>query len=205
MLGGVRSVTLHDTIATSWNDLSSQFYLKKSHIGENRALVSHQQLSELNPYVRVDTYTGELTTEFLKGNFQVVVVTDRLAMGSLAKLFELARFCHENSVCFIMAETRGVFSRLFCDFGEEFVVADVNGEQAVSAMIAGVTNEENGVVTCLEDTRHGLEDGNFVTFSEVSGMDELNGCQPIEIKVTGPYTFTIGDTQGKFVFQRFKS
>ena len=25
-------------------------------------------------------------------------------------------------------------------------------------------------------------------------MDELNGCDPIEIKVPSPYTFTIGDT-----------
>ena len=27
-------------------------------------------------------------------------------------------------------------------------------------------------------------------------MTELNGCQPREIKVLGPYTFSIGDTTG---------
>jgi ubiquitin-activating enzyme E1 len=49
-------------------------------------------------------------------------------------------------------------------------------------------------VTCLDETRHGLEDGDFVTFSEIQGMEELNGCDPRKITVTGPYTFAIGDT-----------
>ena len=195
--GGFRSVTLYDTVATSWTDLSSQFYLKKADIGKNRAEVSHQQLTELNPYTTVDKHTQPLTQEFIKEKFQVVVIADRLALGPLSVLFQLADFCHENNICFIVAETRGVFSRLFCDFGEAFVVNDVNGEPVVSAMIASVTSEENGVVTCLDESRHGLEDGDYVTFQEVSGMEELNGCPPIQIKVTGPYTFTIGDTRGK--------
>ena len=85
-------------------------------------------------------------------------------------------------------------SQLFCDFGDEFTVMDTNGEQPISNMIASVTKEESGTVTCLDETRHGLEDGDYVTFSEVQGMTELNGCEPRKIKVLGPYTFSIGDT-----------
>lgn len=83
---------------------------------------------------------------------------------------------------------------MFCDFGPDFTVVDATGENPISAMIAGVTKEEEGVVTCLDETRHGLEDGDHVTFSEVQGMVELNGCEPRKIKVLGPYTFSIGDT-----------
>lgn len=57
-------------------------------------------------------------------------------------------------------------------------------------------------MTCLDETRHGLEDGDFVTFTEVEGMTELNGCEPRKISVKGPYTFSIGDTSG---FQNYKS
>lgn len=46
----------------------------------------------------------------------------------------------------------------------------------------------------MDETRHGLEDGDFVTFSEVKGMEELNGCEPRKVTVKGPYTFTIGNT-----------
>jgi len=56
--------------------------------------------------------------------------------------------------------------------------------------------DNEGLVTCLDESRHGLEDGDFVTFSEVQGMTELNGCEPRKISVKGPYTFTIGDTTG---------
>jgi len=45
----------------------------------------------------------------------------------------------------------------------------------------------------MDETRHGLEDGDFVTFTEVQGMTELNGCEPRKVSVKGPYTFTIGD------------
>ena len=41
------------------------------------------------------------------------------------------------------------------------------------------------MVTCIDETRHGYEDGDYVTFSEVQGMTELNGCEPRKITVLG--------------------
>jgi ubiquitin-activating enzyme E1 len=186
-------VTLHDTKTTTWNDLSSQFYLRQADIGKNRAEQSLEQLSELNAYTQVKTSTGELNEALLKG-YTVVILAD--GIESEEKLLKLSGFCRQENICFILAETRGVFSRLFCDFGDEFTVVDVNGEQPISVMIAGITQDVNGLVTCLDESRHGLEDGDCVTFSEVQGMSEVNGKE-FEIKVMGPYTFTIGDTNGK--------
>uniref|UniRef100_A0A8C7KP54 E1 ubiquitin-activating enzyme n=1 Tax=Oncorhynchus kisutch TaxID=8019 RepID=A0A8C7KP54_ONCKI len=59
-----------------------------------------------------------------------------------------------------------------------------------------VTADAAGVVTCLDEARHGFENGDSVIFTEVQGMTELNSCQPIEIKTLGPYTFSICDTTG---------
>lgn len=44
-------------------------------------------------------------------------------------------------------------------------------------------DKETGDVATLEDAIHGFESGDHVTFSEVVGMAELNGIDPIEIKV----------------------
>lgn len=41
---------------------------------------------------------------------------------------ELSDLCHKQGIKFVMAETRGVFASVFCDFGEEHVVTDSNGE-----------------------------------------------------------------------------
>lgn len=40
-------------------------------------------------------------------------------------------------------------------------------------------------MTCLDETRHGLEDGDFVTFTEIKGMEGLNGAEPRKISVKG--------------------
>ena len=52
--------------------------------------------------------------------------------------------------------------------------------------------DTSGLVNSL--LRHGLEDGDFVTFTEVEGMTQLNGCKPRKITVKDPYNFEIGDT-----------
>ncbi|CAK1551375.1 unnamed protein product [Leptosia nina] len=189
ILGGVKSVTLHDERSCTISDLSSQFYLSEASIGKNRAVASCEQLAELNHYVPTTAYTGPLTEEFLK-KFRVVVLTG----ASRTEQDRVAALTHANNIALIIADTRGLFSQVFCDFGPEFTVYDVTGENPVSAMVADITHEYEAVVTCLDDTRHGLEDGDYVTFSEVQGMTELNGCEPRKIKVMGPYTFTIGDT-----------
>lgn len=63
-------------------------------------------------------------------------------------------------------------------------------------IVAEAAQDSEGLVTCLDETRHGLEDGDYVTFTEVTGMTELNHCEPRKISVKGPYTFSIGDTTG---------
>lgn len=189
ILGGVKSVTLHDSSATTLSDLSSQFYLSEKDVGKNRAEVSHAHLSQLNPYVSTKSYTGELNKEFIE-KFRVVVLTNSSQEEQLA----ISEITHANNIALIIADTRGLFAQVFCDFGKNFVVVDTTGENPVSVIIAGVTKEAESVVTCLDETRHGFEDGDFVTFSEVQGMTQLNGIEPRPVKVLGPYTFSIGDT-----------
>lgn len=197
VLGGVKSVTIQDTEKASWYDLSSQFFLREADIGKNRASSCVARLAELNSYVPVTANTEPLTETFIK-KFQVVVLTN----SPLDEQIKLGEFCHSNGIKLIVADTKGLFGEVFCDFGESFMVADTDGEQPISNMIASVTKDKEGVVTCLDESRHGYEDGDFVTFSEIQGMTELNGCEPRKIKVLGPYTFSIGDTSGFSAYVR---
>jgi len=189
ILAGVKSVTLHDPEICTLQDISSQFYITDADCGKNRAEVSASRLSELNSYVPVSVHNGELSNDVLD-RFQVVVLTN----STLDEQLRVGDYTHKNGQKLIVVDTRGLFGQLFCDFGPAFTVTDTNGEEPLSQMIAAVTKEKEGVVTCLDETRHGMEDGDFVTFSEVQGMTELNGCAPRKIKVLGPYTFSIGDT-----------
>ena len=89
-----------------------------------------------------------------------------------------------------------MYRNIFCDFGKGFVVVDKNGEQPSSCIVQHISRDSEGVVLCNEDTRHDLETGDLVTFSEISGMSVLNGCKPREVTVINPYSFSIGDTTG---------
>lgn len=189
ILGGVKSVTLHDSESCQQKDLSSQYYLTENDEGKNRAEACVEKLSELNSYVKVALHSGSLTEDFLR-KFKVIVLTN----CSLEEQHSIGEFAHRNNIALIIADTKGLFGQVFCDFGDGFVVRDVKGEQPLSAMIASISKEKDSVVTCLEETRHGFEDGDYVTFSEVQGMVELNDCEPRKVKVCGPYTFSIGDT-----------
>uniref|UniRef100_A0A8C2IP98 E1 ubiquitin-activating enzyme n=1 Tax=Cyprinus carpio TaxID=7962 RepID=A0A8C2IP98_CYPCA len=180
ILGGVKSVTLHDQGVAEWKDLSSQFYLREEDLGKNRAEVSQLRLAELNSYVPVTSFTESRVTGVCVFD-QVVVLTN----SSLDEQIRIGDFCHSNGIKLIVADTRGLFGQLFCDFGEEMTMFDVNGEQPLSAMISMITKDSAGVVTCLDEARHGFESGDFVTFTEVQGMTELNGCDPVEIKTLG--------------------
>ncbi|XP_066554225.1 ubiquitin-like modifier-activating enzyme 1 [Amia ocellicauda] len=197
ILAGVNQVTIQDEGLAGWADLSSQFYLEQGDVGQNRAECSLNKLSELNNYVTVSSHTGPLTQDLLAQN-QVVVLTN----SSLEEQLRIGSFCHSNGIKFIVADTKGLCGQLFCDFGEQFEVIDTNGELPVSAMILHISQGNPGIVTCMDEHNHRFQDGDLVTFSEVCGMTELNGCEPMQVKMLGPYTFSICDTSGFSSYER---
>jgi ubiquitin-activating enzyme E1 len=161
ILGGVKSVTLHDTLACCVKDFSSQFYLNKCAIGKNRAEACLRQLTELNNYVTTSAYVGELTESFLR-NFKVVVLTET----SDAEQLRISDICRAHNVALIVADTKGLFAQIFCDFGENFIVYDDDGLPPKCGQIISITQEKEAVVST--EKWHNLFDGEYVTFSDVS-------------------------------------
>jgi len=180
------------------SDLASQFFLHPDDIGKPRAAVTVPRVAELNAYTPVSEHPGKSLTEDLQmlRKYQVVVLTGT----SLKDQVTLAEFCHKNGIFIVIADIFGLFGTIFTDFGKEFAIADPTGENPVNGIIAGIDSE--GLVSALDETRHGLEDGDFVTFTEVQGMEKLNDSEPRKITVKGPYTFSIGDVSGLGQYKR---
>lgn len=166
-----------------------KFFLSESNIGQSRAAANIGMLSELNPYSKI-VVTEEYPTEELIKIMQVVVVSG-VTLNECIRMNELAR---KYGLCYLCADTRGLFGYVFADFGPCFTVIDVDGEEPISRIVSHITKEERSVVTCVEDVRHGLSDGTYVRFSDVKGMTELNDAPPFKVEVYGPFTFGIGDT-----------
>jgi ubiquitin-activating enzyme E1 len=177
ILAGVRRVDLLDDRPVTYADLSSHFYCTEADVGRPRAVVSAPKLADLNPHVAVTVVTGPLTEELIS-RYTIVVIID---LPSEEDAIKIADFCHDRGIAVITADAPGVFGRVFCDFGDSFTVQDIDGEAAVSGVVASVTplassdgeGGSAGVVRLLlhapEDTRHQLASGDVV---------ELSGFQP---------------------------
>ncbi|XP_009466815.1 PREDICTED: ubiquitin-like modifier-activating enzyme 1 [Nipponia nippon] len=130
----------------------------------------------------------------------VVVLTN----SSLEEQLWVGDFCHVHGIKLVVADTRGLFGSPAVSMVTKDPAARV-GEGVSPGRLCPLTHPWvsppptqgcPGEVTCLDEARHGFETGDFVTFTEVEGMEELNSCGPVEIRVLGPYTFSIGDTSG---------
>eukprot|EP00501_MAST-03F_sp_TOSAG23-6_P001867 GSMAST32.ASY1.ANO1.1945.1 assembled CDS len=166
ILAGVKSVSLYDDEPSQFTDMSSQFYITEEdcRAGKSRAAACVEKLQELNQYVRVQQVSGFL---------------EESTISQYSLLLRVNDICHSNGVYFISADIRGVFARIFCDFGKNFVVSDTSGE-----------NEARGLIR------------DFVTFDEVEGMVQLNNSKPRRVTVRNPYSFSIENTTNYTAHER---
>ncbi|GAW18652.1 hypothetical protein ANO14919_081330 [Xylariales sp. No.14919] len=197
-LAGVKSLTLYDPTPAALADLSSQFFLHPEDVGKPRDVVTAPRVAELNAYTPVNIHKSSNLTESLEqlDKYQVVVLTNQPLQDQLI----IGDYCHSKGIYVISASIYGLFGSIFCDFGDKFTCIDPTGENPINGIVAGI--DEEGLVSALDETRHGLTDGDYVTFSEVEGMEGLNGAEPRKVTVKGPYTFSIGDVSGLGQYKR---
>ena len=197
-LAGVKSLALFDPAPAEVSDLSSQFFLHPEDIGKPRAEVTAPRVAELNAYTPVSVHKSKSLTADLSQlkQYQVVVLTG----APLRDQQRIADYCHSNGIYVVITDIYGLFGSIFTDFGEDFVCVDPTGENPISGIVSGI--DSDGLVSVLDETRHGLEDGDFVTFSELQGIEKLNESEPRKITVKGPYTFSIGDVAGLGTYKR---
>jgi len=183
ILSGIKNVTIHDTKFTQQRDLSTQYYLTSDDIGKNRAEACYHKLTELNSYVDVTVCTKPLTKIIIK-KYNIIVLTEAL----LEEQLRINNYTHSHGIKFINGTTWGLFGQIFCDFGEGFVVKDVNGERLNTGVIKHISNEKNALVTTTKP--HHLTTDNLIKMTNIKGLYELNNKEFL-IKYISPTSFTI--------------
>ena len=155
ILAGIASVTLCDPCTTTSYDLGGNFYLSEGDLGngKSRAELCKDKLAELNQYVRVDlapipNLTIESLSSLLDGGISVLVISIPLPH---ATLIALNTKCRKLGVSFIYTYAAGVFGKIFCDFGTDFVVSDKDGENPASSQVDTILCTNPAAVRVLED------------------------------------------------------
>jgi ubiquitin-activating enzyme E1 len=175
ILAGPKSVTLYDPHPVTWGDLSSNFYCREDQVGKcSRAEASYEKLQELNPYVKVQV-TGSLSLED-HASFHVVCYTE--VFQSIDEAIKVNEFCRSKGVGFILSQNYGPAGFAFLDYGNDFSITDADGEDTKSFIVVSATQTNPLIITVHEDKRHKFQDGDYVKFTEVQGMTELNTLEP---------------------------
>jgi len=194
ILAGVKSVTLVDPSPVSWRDVGANPYVRECDVGVARAEACRGRLAELNPYVTVRSESGRAGSRSESewaarvAGFACVALCDAASDEEMAAC---SAACRAAGAAMIAAESRGVFASCFCDFGDEWVVSDPDGEPATSCLVSSVTQASPALVTVVDEQRHNLEAGDVVSFASCVGAEALNGREVRVVSISSPYAFEI--------------
>jgi ubiquitin-activating enzyme E1 len=222
VLAGISKVYLHDDDIPNVYDLGGNFYITpkdlddENNSNKGRAEICRDALAALNPYVqvvRIQPSTHPSSSSSSSSNNTVESILEGLKTYTptvcvitipfiQADIIALNEYCRQHSIRFIYALSMSVFGMTFCDFGNEFVVSDKDGENPAVSQIESIVlpdvDNANITIKVLEDQgRHGLENGDQVQFNRLKDVP-LDPKQTYPVHVTGPFTFEI---DGKYVLK----
>lgn len=203
VLAGINSLMIYDPSPANYYDMGGNFYLTEKDVKDGKAkdAVCQPKLAQLNPYVQVSVATGKSSGGADPWSLEALtaVVTDMKASCVVitcplpnAVLIGLNDVCRSQKSSFIYSLATGVFGSVFCDFGDAFVVTDADGNPPQTSQIESILMENPAIVKVLEDSRHGLETDDVVTFGRLLGLEgAIEEKKNYKVKVTGPYTFEL--------------
>ena len=191
ILMSVKSVGLLDNRQATIEDLGTNFFLRSEHIGKKISESTVSSFQELNTSLKVSVESRQILDESIYSDYDVIVDTEFHAKKDVIQIDEL---CRKHSVKYVHAINRGCFSMIFNDFGDEFVVYDINGEAPKTFVISSLF--EN-TFQLTEDAFCDLQEGDMIKFEEVVGLEELNfstnGNKTFKITKRTGCTIEIGD------------
>jgi len=189
-----------DAPAGSGDDSHVNFWNATQAGGVSAASAMAAALAELNPYVRVraraacdaggSSVSGTGVDRVWLSEYGAVMAFD----VRQAALEELDEACRGAGAALVACNLYGAFGRVFVDRGPRFFVSDPRGEQMSSALVGLISKAQSGYVTLPPGERNPFEDGDFVKFTDLSGMSELQELPYVRISNCTPVGFCVGDT-----------
>jgi len=126
------------------------------------------ELQKLNPTIQIESVDildedKELDKKKIK-KYNMVILTNSVIEDAL----NINRITRKLNIQFIMCGSYGLMSYLFNDFGENFIVNDIDGEQSESLILELVDNK----MLKFKD-QHKLSDGDTITITWLDNTESI--------------------------------
>ena len=134
VLGGIKKLYIHDNIKVRNIDLTSGYYYSEKDIGNSRVKTIFSKLKELNPYVEIIPVENFYETY---KNTELVIICN-FENFKFEEIININQELHDLNKKFISCSTLGLFGQIFCDFNNNFIVNDVDGEDPKTGNIISI-------------------------------------------------------------------
>jgi len=187
ILTGIGNLIIYDDTQITINDIGKYYYLSENNNNEYKKDIFLNKLKEINKYVNIEWLCDDLF-ECIKRTDIVIFVHDH---NSNIQINEINNICRHYNKKFLYAETYGFCGRLFNDFGSEFYVINNNSEDPIELMINNITNESNAIIQTVQNAPHKLYSGTQIYLYDIDGMNEINDCVCVVVRVIDKSSFQI--------------
>ena len=190
ILLGPKEVSISDPNICKINDLGANFFIKLNDVNiKTREESCLEKLSSLNKYVDVSIFKGNLKENLNK--FNIIIITEIMKTEDLVEINEL---CRINKVGFIYTLSLGLTGYLFNDFGDNFIINDINGENNLKYYIFSIEEKADRYEIYLglqKNETFDLREGDYIIFKEIKGLEFLNDNIPKKILKVSKNSFEI--------------
>lgn len=160
VLNGISKINLVTDDIINVDSLCTNYYASEKDLGKNVTDVILPKISELNPYVNFLS-----DKDYKLKDYDTVILVNT----NITDAIKINNLCRQQNINFIWMNYYGLFSNVFCDFGNEFIINDIDGEPNNTALLQQITKD--GLFICIENEKHNLSPGNKFNLTEVIGIN----------------------------------
>lgn len=152
-----------------------------------------EYIQRLNPSIIVTqmerstlTNVGDSNMDGTTRNTGTVLLCIDRPISTAVSLNHLAR---QQQWAFVASETAGIFGKVFCDFGSDFVVEDQDGETPLNTPLDHIKVGNNGniIIHCVDGDRHDVSKGDRIQFHYRNGEKSNFLCTVVDVQT--PFRF----------------
>ena len=148
----------------------NELKLSKEFLTTNQHLLL-EFITRLNPSIKVSTLKRQsfqaVNPTMKEKNDKYVCLSIDRSQSSQAHMSDL---CRSKSIPYLSVESAGVFGRIFCDLGPEFVVIDPDGETPRKTLFKELRVDHDAgqlskfILKSVEGERHDVSNGDIIQF-----------------------------------------
>lgn len=178
------------------DDTKDNFYLTERDIGKKRVDVLVSKLHVFSPSSRIIAISDQFD-ESIIDKCSFVIVAKPLAFSEICWFNDL---CRSKNVGFAYSDCFSYSGMVFIDFGNDFVVKDINGISQVPIRISSISRNNPGILTLVGSKSLFPRETPVKVFG-LDSMVELNGKDLI-LKPLDNNTYEICDTSKFSIFDK---